>query len=261
MKDRRRPVTILEEPEAESAIPIIQRVLSERKTLLLVGDCSIDYVGRASSRLKAGDRIIIVKEDGSVLVHRPTDYSPVNWQPPGCLFETRVVRRKLLLRAVRRRPREVIKILFNRMYLVGVLDLVDEGEFHLYASEQDMQSAILAYPEIIERGFRPISYERRVEPGFVDVYGVDADGRLVVLEIKRRTAGKGAALQLARYIEAIKGDSDREVRGIIVAPSLAKGVQPLLATLNLEFKALSPRRCAQVLGRAEREKRLDSYLR
>ncbi|MFQ6075929.1 MAG: endonuclease NucS domain-containing protein, partial [Candidatus Bathyarchaeia archaeon] len=97
--------------------------------------------------------------------------------------------------------------------------------------------------------------------GFVDVYGVDADGRLVVLEIKRRTAGKGAALQLARYIEAIKGDSDREVRGIIVAPSLAKGVQPLLATLNLEFKALSPRRCAQVLGRAEREKRLDSYLR
>lgn len=166
-----------------------------------------------------------------------------------------------MLRVVRRRPREIIRIYFNRLFMVGVLDLVDEGEFYLYASEQDMQSAILANPELIEEGFRPISYEKRVEPGFVDVYGEDVDGRLVVLEIKRRTAGKGTALQLARYIEAIKGNSGREVRGIIVAPSLARGVQPLLATLNLEFKALSPKRCAQILGMEEREKRLDSYLR
>lgn len=269
---------VLVAPGHEESHRAIRDGLSKRRAVVIIGSCGVRYQGRASSTLKEGERIVLVKEDGNVLVHRPTGLDPVNYMPSadgeeryesrptgrktrGCLFETKVVRGKLLLRVVRRRPREIIRIYFNRLFMVGVLDLVDEGEFYLYASEQDMQSAILANPELIEEGFRPISYEKRVEPGFVDVYGEDVDGRLVVLEIKRRTAGKGTALQLARYIEAIKGNSGREVRGIIVAPSLARGVQPLLATLNLEFKALSPKRCAQILGMEEREKRLDSYLR
>jgi RecB family endonuclease NucS len=63
-----------------------------------------------------------------------------------------------------------------------------------------MQKAILLEPSLLEEDFKPISYEKKVEPGFVDVYGVDKKGRFVVVEIKRKTAGKEAALQLAKYI-------------------------------------------------------------
>jgi RecB family endonuclease NucS len=103
----------------------------------------------------------------------------------------------------------------------------------------------------LEEGFKPISYEKKVEPGFVDVYGVDKDGRLVVVEVKRKTAGKEAVLQLAKYIDAIKSKADRELRGVLVAPSLGKDVQRLLVTLGLEFKALDPKKCAMVLKKAE----------
>jgi hypothetical protein len=110
-----------------------------------------------------------------------------------------------------------------------------------------MHKAILAKPSLIEHDFKPISYEKKVEPGFVDVYGVDKNGKLVVIEVKRKTAEKEAVLQLARYIEAIKERADREIRGILVAPSVGKDVQRLLATLGLEFKSLDPKKCAELL--------------
>lgn len=238
----------------ETAAKIVSEALSERKTVFLAGNCWVDYRGRASSKLKPGERIVMIKEDGSVLVHRPTGYEPVNWQPPGCLFQTNVVSNVLRIRAIRRRPSESIGISFDRVYLVSALNLVDQGEFSLYASEEDMQRAILVEPEIVEKGFRLITYEKKVEPGFVDVYGTDKDGKFVVVEIKRKTAGREAAFQLAKYVKSVRGMVNREVRGILVAPSMAKGVQRLLTTLKLDFKPLDPRKCAEILAKSESKK-------
>lgn len=255
----RKPVIALENPSVERAAEFIRQAVSERKAVLLVGNCWVDYKGRASSTLEPGERIVLIKEDGSVLVHRPFGYEAVNWQPAGCLFQTRAVGKFLRVRAIRRSPSESVKISFDRVYLLSVMSLVDGGEFSLYASEEDMQKAILLDPSLLEVGFQPISYEKKVEPGFVDVYGVDRDGRLVVVEIKRRTAGRDAALQLAKYVDFVKTIVNREIRGVLVAPRLAKGVQKLLATLGLEFKALAPKKCAETLRRSETRKLADFF--
>ena len=254
----RKPVVVLENPSIAEAERLIKEALAQHKALVLVGNCWVDYHGRASSRLEAGERIVMVKNDGSVLVHRAGGYEPVNWQPPGCYFQTRIVGDILQVRAVRRQPRESVHIFFDRMFLAAALSLIDAGEFSLYASEEDMQKAILAHPSLIGADFKPISYEKKVEPGFVDVYGIDSAGRFVVVEIKRKTAGREAALQLARYVEAIRGMVNREVRGILAAPSIAKGVQRLLASLGLDYKALDPKKCAEILQRTK-TKKLQEY--
>ena len=255
----RKPVVTLENPTVEKAAEFIKAAVAERKAVILVGNCWVDYKGRASSKLEPGERIIMIKEDGSVLVHRPFGYEPVNWQPAGCLFQTRAAGEVLRVRAIRRKPSESVKISFDRVYLVSVMSLIDRGDFSLHASESDMQRAILLDPSLLEEGFEPVSYEKKVEPGFVDVYGVDRDGRLVVVELKRRTAGRDAALQLAKYVEFIKTMAHREIRGVLVAPRLAKGVQVLLTSLGLEFKALDPKKCADVLRRSETRKLADFF--
>jgi len=84
-----------------------------------------------------------------------------------------------------------------------------------------------------------------------DSYGVDSAGRLVVAELKRVRAGKAAVLQLAKYVEPIKAKVNRGVRAVLVAPSLGKDVQRLLVTLGLEYKALEPKACAEVLKKSE----------
>jgi len=254
----REPVTTLTNPNMEKAVSLARDAFSKRQGLLIVGNCWVDYRGRASSKLKAGERIAVFKEDGSVLVHRPVGYEPVNWQPPGCIFHVNAASDNLVIRAVRRKPSESVKVSFDRVYLLSVLNLVDEGEFALHASEEDMQKAILLMPSLVEDGLKPISYEKKVEPGFVDVYCEDKAGRFVVIEIKRKTAGKEAAMQLAKYVEAVRGIVNKEVRGILAAPSLGKGVQRLLETLGLEFKALDPRKCAEALSKPE-TKRLTEF--
>jgi RecB family endonuclease NucS len=244
-------VAVFMNPTFAEAAVVIEKAFVQRKTLIVAGKCSVRYVGRAMSTLEPGERLLIIKEDGSLLVHRPVGYEPVNWQPSGSVFHVQSKPDAVEVYAVRQKPRENVRVKFNEVFMVSALNLVDSGEFALYASEQDMHKAILLKPSLLEEGFKPISYEKKVEPGFVDVYGVDKQGKLVVVEVKRKAAGKDAVLQLSRYIEAIKGKADRELRGVLVAPSLGKGVQRLLVTLGLEFKALDPKKCAKVLKKTE----------
>jgi RecB family endonuclease NucS len=249
-----RAVVSLENPDAKEAAELVRNALSGRKTLVIIGNCWVEYHGRANSKLEAGERIVMIKEDGSVLVHRPTGYEPVNWQPPGCIFQTHISDKILQIRAVRRKPQESVRLFFDRIYLVSALSLSDSGEFALYASEEDMQKAILLEPSLIEPDFKPISYEKKVEPGFIDVYGTDKNNNFVVVEIKRKTASREAALQLAKYVESIRSMVNRQVRGILAAPHMGKDVQKTLATLELDFKSLDPRKCAEILRKHETKK-------
>ena len=242
-------ITILEAPTREEAAEAVKSALSRRKTLVIVGNCWVNYQGRARSTLNPGERILIIKEDGSVLVHRPRGYEPVNWQPPGCIFHPGIEEDAFFIKAVRRKPREILQVFFDKIYFLAAMSLADKGEFSLHASEEEMQKAIINQPSLIEDGLRIIAYEKKVEPGFVDVYGIDRDGRLVVIEIKRRTAGKEAVLQLSRYVNSLKSEHGRKVRGILVAPKIARQAHKTLVTLGLEFKRLNPKKCAEVLAK------------
>ncbi len=251
---KQNKLNVLTLPTLAEAATLIEKAFAQRRTLIIAGTCSVHYVGRASSTLEPGERILIIKADGSLLVHRPVGYEPVNWQPSGSIFHVQADEGSLEVRAVRQKPRENVKITFTDVLMVSALTLDDSGDFSLFASEDDMHRAILLKPELIENGFKPISWEKKVEPGFVDIYGEDKNGKLVIIEVKRRTASKEAALQLAKYIEPIKAKVNREVRALLVAPSLGKDVQRLLVTLGLEYKALDPKTCAEVLRRTENSK-------
>jgi RecB family endonuclease NucS len=249
---------VITNPTIVEAKTAIEKALAQRRTIIVAGKCKVLYSGRAKSTLDPGERILIIKEDGSLLIHRPVGYEPVNWQPAGSVFHIRTKANGFEVHAVRQKPRENVHIFFYEVFMVSALSLDDSGVFSLHASEKEMHKAILLNPSLLEEGFKPISYEKKVEPGFVDVFGVDKNGQLVVVEVKRKTAGKEAVLQLAKYIDAIRNEVDRELRGVLVAPSLAKGAHRLLITLGLEFKVLNPKKCAKMLKRAEIAK-LESY--
>jgi len=259
MQQLNNKLSALIEPTFEEARVLIERSLAQRRTLVVMGNCRVDYVGRANSKLELGERLLIVKSDGSLLVHRPVGYEPVNWQPAGSVFHVHILGDVLEVHAVRQKPKESVKVQFVKIYTVSSAMLFDVGDFVLNASEEDMHRAILFRPELIEVGFKPISWEKKIEPGFVDVYGMDNVGRLVVVEVKRKVASKEAVLQLSRYIEAIKLKADRPIRGVLVAPGLGKDVQVLLVSMGLEFKELHPKQCAEILKKSNPTSKLESF--
>jgi RecB family endonuclease NucS len=245
-------------PTLNEAKKLIERAFAQRSTLVVAGNCLVRYTGRAASTLELGERMLIVKSDGALLVHRPIGYEPVNWQPAGSVFHVETKNDALEIHGIRQKPRESVKITFGAVFMVSSLNLTDAGEFVLYASEEDMHRAVLLKPDLLENGFKPISWEKKVEPGFVDIYGEDKDGKLVIVEVKRKTATKEAALQLAKYVEPIKAKVNRDVRAILAAPSLGKDVQRMLVTMGLEYKELDPKKCAEALKKAGNAK-LDTF--
>jgi RecB family endonuclease NucS len=251
-------MNVLVDPGIRDAETAISEGILSKMAVLVAGRCWVEYVGRAKSNLEPGERILIIKADGSLLIHRSSGYEPVNWMPgSGVFYSVQAKGQMLQVRALRKKPAETVNVVFDEIQLVVSLLLSDAGEFSLYASEEDMQRAILLKPDLLEERFKPIAYEKKVAPGFVDVYGEDKDGKFVVVEIKRKTAGKEAAMQLARYIEAVRGRTNREVRGILVAPGTGKDVLRTLAALGLEYKHLDPRRCAETLTRVRTKKLAD----
>jgi RecB family endonuclease NucS len=260
MYDPRRACVLRDSEITEQTGELVKDALAQHKTLLVMGNCWVTYRGRASSSLEPGERILIVKEDGSLLVHRPTGFEAVNWQPPGCIFQSKQKDNVLIIKAIRRKPAESIRVHFDSIILVASARLKDTGTFSLHASEREMQKAILMQPSILEVGFRPISFEKKVEPGFVDIYGIDKNGSFVVVEIKRSTASRAAVLQLSRYVKAVQGIVNREVRGLLVAPRLAKGTQKLVFALGLSFRSLDPKKCASILlGKPQESKLVDFF--
>jgi len=238
---------ILDSPTLEEGLKTVKLGVSRHKTIVIAGNCYVDYEGRANSKLENGERLLILKPDGSALVHRPRDYPPVNWQPPGSIYKTSLLDERLVIRVYRRKDNEVMVITYTSLIMVAVLDLRDFGDFNLYASERDMQQAILLQPSLLEEGFQPVAHEHSVDPGFIDILGRDKEGILTIVELKRVKASKEAVLQLKKYMDVIDLDTGRRVRAILVAPEIGKGVQELLSSLGYEYKEISPQICADVI--------------
>src|SRR5512135_1578879 len=116
---------VLTNPTLSEAALAIEKALQQRRTLVIAGTCHVHYAGRARSTLDPGERLLIIKEDGSLLVHRPTGYEPVNWQPSGSVFHVQVMANELEVHGVRQKPREGVRVAFSSVFMVSALSLAD----------------------------------------------------------------------------------------------------------------------------------------
>lgn len=239
---------------------LISEAVAKQKVVIVAGNCTVNYEGRAASKLTWGERVLMIKADGSVLVHRRSGYEPVNWQPPKCQFRISLEDGRLAVLASRQKPRESLRLLFDDITAAFALTLEDQGEFAMHVTEEQMKQAIMLDPSLVEPGLKLISEETKMgDSGFTDVYAEDSKGRLVVIEIKRNPASRDAALQLNRYVETLRKRVNRPVRGILAAPELRSGTSTLLAKLGYDFKSVSPEKCFQIL-KPRADARLSEFL-
>jgi RecB family endonuclease NucS len=248
-------------PPIDEAADVLEKAFRSRSFALVIGRCRVDYEGRASSTLSWGERMTIVKQDGSVLVHRPFGYEPVNWQPPKCMLRvSREGPEELTVTVSRSQPKETVSIEFQEITLLATGDLADPGEFAMHVTEEQMKQAILIAPDLVEPGLRPLEQEKSLRnAGFTDIYAEDSHGNLVVIELKRNPANRDAIMQLERYLETLRKKVNKPLRGIVVAPELRKGAQPLLSSLRLEYVRLAPEKCFSVL-KSRRDMKLSQFL-
>jgi hypothetical protein len=229
----------LTNPSLEEAHELVERAIREKRVALLVGQCIVNYVGRAGSVLPQGERIVIMKPDGTLLVHRKDKREPVNWNPPKCKATAMLTKEGLQIFSHRPKPKETLLVLFKELKLATSFDLIDEEELYLVGSEKDLIEMVFNNPGLIEDGLRPIEREKMTRYGAIDLYCIDRDGNGVVVEFKRGRAELAGVSQLKRYVDEIREKHGKKVRGILVAPNIASSALKLLKEYGLEYVKIS----------------------
>lgn len=214
----------------------------DKTFLLLIGDCQIDYRGRARSILDWGERVIMIKQDGALLVHQPVMREPVNWQPTGSITDFIVKDDNLILKSRHKSPPEKMKITFRNLNLVAATSLRDKAKLIISGMETDVVNEIINNPEMIEEGLRISKREKHVKSGMIDLFCYDSNHVPVVIEVKRSLANISSVHQLRMYVNDIKKDIDEaNVRGILCAPKIPDMVKKLLSDYKLEWQEVERR--------------------
>ena len=229
-------------PTATAALEVLEAGIDAERLTTIYGRCRVEYDGRAASSLDWGNRLVVLKPDGTVLVHTDSGQKPVNWHPPGCTHDGHLVDDHLHVESVRSNPDERLLVVFEAVDQIVTYDGSGERDVTVTGTEEDLRDRILDSPNILEPGFEPRATERNTSAGAVDIFGTDSDDHAVAVELKRRRVGPDAVSQLNRYVEALESElhAERTVRGILVAPSVTDRAQDLLDRRGLEFVSLSP---------------------
>ncbi|MEN6593146.1 MAG: endonuclease NucS [Methanobacterium sp.] len=226
-------------PTNLEATELINEAISKRAFMILVVCCKVNYEGRATSKLGFGERTVLIKGDGSFIIHQDRNLEPINWQPPRTKIGVKLEDDVIKIIGKRRKPKEQLELVIRNVHLISYHMGSDTKDIELAGYEEDMRQMIMDNPELIEKGFRPTSKEYQTPQGFIDIMGKDDDGKLVVLELKSRKAGVNAVKQLLRYVDCFS-DNKEFVRGILVSPSVTEEAKEILNKYQMEHIPLSP---------------------
>jgi RecB family endonuclease NucS len=195
---------------------------------LLVVRCEVTYTGRVAALLPEATRLILLKTDGSVLVHADAGgYKPLNWMtPPTVVDESDGL---LVVRKVKGRVEERLEIRLTEVLSDVSHNMGDAVSLEKDGVERDLQEALAEQPVALGESLRLIRREWPTDIGPVDLMCRDDDGGWVAVEVKR-VGTIDAVEQLGRYLERIRLDPAKaDCRGVLAAQQL----KPQAVTLGV----------------------------
>jgi RecB family endonuclease NucS len=210
---------------------------------LVIARCSVDYLGRLTAHLPLATRLLLVKADGSVLVHADGgSYKPLNWMSPPCLLVEGESEGQPIWTVTNKAGEQLIitiaSVEHDSVHELG-LDpgLVKDGV------EAHLQSLLAEHIHTLGTGYRLVRREFPTALGPVDIMARDPQGVAVAVEIKRRGEIDGVE-QLTRYLELLNRDPLlAPVRGVFAAQEIKPQARTLaedrgIACLVLDYDLL-----------------------
>ncbi len=206
---------------------------------LVIAKCSVDYVGRLTAHLPLATRLLMVKADGSVLVHSDGgSYKPLNWMSPPCTLAETDLQWTVTNKAGEQLVVTIDEVLSDSAHDLGVdPGLVKDGV------EAHLQRLLAEQIETLGTGYRLVRREYPTAIGPVDIMARDGAGVAVAVEIKRRGEIDGVE-QLTRYLDLLNRDPLlAPVQGVFAAQEIKPQARTLaqdrgIRCVTLDYDAL-----------------------
>jgi endonuclease len=187
-----------------------------------VARCQVDYAGRLTAHLPMATRVLMIKADGSVLVHSDGgSYKPLNWMSPPCtLREGSTEDGQLEWTVTNPKTDDTLRILLAEVLHDSAHELGVDPGLQKDGVEKHLQELLAEHPATLAPGLSLVRREYPTAIGPVDLMCRDAEGLSVAVEIKRRGEIDGVE-QLTRYLELLNRDPLLSpVRGIFAAQEI-----------------------------------------
>jgi RecB family endonuclease NucS len=206
---------------------------------LVIANCQVDYAGRLTAHLPMAPRLLMVKADGSVLVHADGgSYKPLNWMSPPCKLEEDDGVWKVTNKAGEELRITIAAVLHDSAHELGV----DPG-LQKDGVEAHLQELLAEHPETFGEGWTLVRREYPTAVGPVDLLCRDPEGSSVAVEVKRRGEIDGVE-QLTRYLDLLNRDPLlAPVRGVFAAQEIKPQARVLatdrgISCLTVDYDAL-----------------------
>jgi len=202
---------------------------------LVIARCSVDYAGRLSAHLPLATRLLVVKADGSVLVHSDSlSYKPLNWMSPPCTLtvmdpdETQAEAGVIeTWRVAQAKTADLLVVSIHEILHDSKHELGIDPGLQKDGVEAHLQKLLAEQIELLGDGHRLVRREYMTAIGPVDILATDAGGGSVAVEIKRRGDIDGVE-QLTRYLELMNRDP---LLAPVVGVFAAQEIKPQARTL------------------------------
>ena len=214
---------------------------------LVIARCSIDYAGRLSAHLPLATRLLMLKGDGSILVHSDTgSYKPLNWMNPPCTISKREPDEEQAALGVQEVWRVSQAKTADILYVL-IHEILHDYEHHLGEDpglikdgvEAHLQELLAEHLEVWDEKATLIRREYFTAIGPVDILAKDGTGATVAIELKRRGDIDGVE-QLTRYLELLNRDPQlRPVRGVFAAQEIKPQARTLAEDRGIECLVLN----------------------
>jgi RecB family endonuclease NucS len=213
---------------------------------LVIARCSVDYAGRLSAHLPLATRLLLVKADGSVLVHSDSlSYKPLNWMSPPCTLTVDEVDDERaaagvveLWRVTQAKTADLLVISIHEILHDSQHELGVDPGLQKDGVEADLQRLLAEQIELLGEGHTLVRREYMTAIGPVDILAKDAAGGSVAVEIKRRGDIDGVE-QLTRYLELMNRDPLLQpVRGVFAAQEIKPQARTLATDRGIECLVL-----------------------
>ena len=183
--------------------------------------CQVDYAGRLTAHLPMATRVLMIKADGSVLVHSDGgSYKPLNWMSPPCTLREGSTDDGQVEWTVTSKTADTLRILIEEIVHDTSHDLGLDPGLQKDGVEKHLQALLADHPATLSAGLTLVRREYPTAIGPVDLMCRDAQGLSVAVEIKRRGDIDGVE-QLTRYLELLNRDPLLSpVRGIFAAQEI-----------------------------------------
>lgn len=180
---------------------------------LVIAECSVDYAGRLSAHLPLAKRLLMVKNDGSLLVHSDGgSYKPLNWMSPPCVLTTvepdetqAAAGITELWKVTHKKTGDALIVSIHEVHHDSAHELGVDPGLQKDGVEAHLQKLLAEQIELLGDGYRLIRREYMTAIGPVDILATDATGASVAVELKRRGDIDGVE-QLTRYLELMNRD-------------------------------------------------------